>query len=242
MFKKITFLLVLAAVVLTFTACSSAGGSVAADDLKTETDSTSYALGVNIGTSLRSQSIEINPEMLLSGLNAGVDSTSFLDAGQVREILMILNERMNQREMSKQKDQDKVKSEQNKIMGDQFRNDYKNQQGVKELSGGILYKVLKAGSGKTPTATDVVSVHYAGRLVDGQEFDSSLKSGQPAQFPVNGVIQGWQVALQSMKVGDKWEVVIPPDLAYGDRGAGEKIGPDATLVFEVELLSVETPK
>jgi FKBP-type peptidyl-prolyl cis-trans isomerase FklB len=239
MFKNLFFLTVIAAALLTFTACSRAGGSVAASDLKTETDSTSYALGVNIGTSLRSQSIEINADMLLSGLNAGVDSTSFLDPAQVREILMILNERMNQREMNKQKEQGKVRSEQNKLLGDQFRSDYKQQEGVKELSGGILYKVLKSGSGKTPGASDVVSVHYVGRLVDGQEFDSSLKTGNPVQFPVNGVIQGWQTALQNMKVGDKWEVVIPPDLGYGERGAGEKIGPDATLVFEVELLSIE---
>jgi len=229
-------------VVLNYVACNQSIGNVSAGDLKTETDSVSYALGTNIGSSLRTQNIEIDPQMLLAGLNAGLDSTSFLDAGQIRDIMMALNQRMNQRDMERRQSQDNVKSEQNRINGDNYRAEYATQEGVKTLDGGILYKVIKSGKGRSPKASDVVSVNYIGRLVDGQEFDSSLKSGKPVQFPVNGVIQGWQIALQSMKEGDKWEVVIPPDMGYGASGAGEKIGPGATLVFEVELLSIENSK
>ena len=112
-------------------------------------------------------------------------------------------------------------------------------EGIKVLNSGLQYKVLTAGDGASPKATDTVKTHYEGKLIDGTVFDSSIRRGQPATFPVNGVIKGWTEALQLMKVGDKWQLFVPSDLAYGSRGAGNSIGPDATLIFEVELLGIE---
>ncbi len=114
--------------------------------------------------------------------------------------------------------------------------------GVKTTASGLQYKVIKSGTGKSPKATDTVKVHYHGTLIDGTVFDSSVERGEPVSFPVNGVIPGWTEALQLMKEGDKWQLFIPSKLAYGERGAGAKIGPNATLIFEVELLAVETSK
>lgn len=123
--------------------------------------------------------------------------------------------------------------------GDEYRAAYAQQEGVVQLPSGLLYEVLQEGSGDKPKATDTVSTHYHGTLVDGTVFDSSVDRGQPASFPVNGVITGWTEALQLMSVGSKWRLVIPPELAYGDRGAGADIKPGATLVFEVELLEIQ---
>ena len=120
-----------------------------------------------------------------------------------------------------------------------FLADNAKKEGVKTLEGGVQYKVLKAGNGATPKPTDTVSVHYTGKLIDGTVFDSSVQRGQPASFQVNQVIQGWQMALQKMKVGDKWMLYIPSDLAYGERGSAGAIGPNEVLVFEVELLGVQ---
>ena len=118
----------------------------------------------------------------------------------------------------------------------------KSKPGVTTLPSGLQYKVLTAGTGPKPTASDTVTVNYRGTLISGKEFDSSYKRGQPATFPVGGVIKGWTEALQLMPVGSKWQLFIPADLAYGDRGAGGDIGPGETLIFEVELLSIGEPK
>ncbi|MHA3773950.1 FKBP-type peptidyl-prolyl cis-trans isomerase [Verrucomicrobiota bacterium sgz303538] len=123
--------------------------------------------------------------------------------------------------------------------GEKFLKENAAKEGVKTLPSGLQYKVLKQGEGKSPKATDTVSVHYKGTLIDGKEFDSSYKRGEPAEFPVNRVIKGWTEALQLMKEGDKWMLYIPSNLAYGSRGAGRDIGPDETLIFEVELLKVK---
>jgi len=123
--------------------------------------------------------------------------------------------------------------------GDQYRAEFAAQEGVVELESGLLYEVITHGTGEKPTAGDTVSTHYHGTLIDGSVFDSSVERGQPATFPVNGVIAGWTEALQLMPVGSKWRLVLPPELAYGDRGAGQDIGPGATLTFEVELLEIQ---
>jgi FKBP-type peptidyl-prolyl cis-trans isomerase len=133
----------------------------------------------------------------------------------------------------------KKESEANIAAGKKFLEENKKKKGVTVTASGLQYEVVKQGNGATPKATDTVKVHYKGTLLDGTEFDSSYKRGQPASFPVNGVIKGWTEALQLMKVGDTFKLVIPADLAYGERGAGGMIGPNATLVFEVELLGVE---
>ena len=123
--------------------------------------------------------------------------------------------------------------------GDNYRAEYATRDGVTTLPSGMLYEVMTEGSGPKPTAADTVSTHYHGTLIDGSVFDSSVQRGQPASFPVGGVIAGWTEALQLMAVGSKWRLVIPPDLAYGERGAGGDIGPGATLIFEVELLEIK---
>ena len=123
--------------------------------------------------------------------------------------------------------------------GDNYRAEYATHDGVTTLASGMLYEVITEGSGPKPTAADTVSTHYHGTLIDGSVFDSSVERGEPATFPVGGVIAGWTEALQLMAVGSKWRLVIPPDLAYGERGAGADIGPGATLIFEVELLEIK---
>ena len=136
----------------------------------------------------------------------------------------------------------KQQGEKNKKEGEIFLETNKKKEGVQTLPSGLQYKVLKAGAGKKPTATDTVTVHYRGTLIDGKEFDSSYRRGKPATFPVNGVIPGWTEALQLMEEGAKWELFIPSNLAYGERSAGGDIGPNATLIFEVELISIEQKK
>ena len=127
----------------------------------------------------------------------------------------------------------------NQAAGQEYMKQYKSKEGVQELPSGILYRVLQEGSGKQPKPTDTVTVNYRGQLVDGKEFDSSYGRGEPTTFQLNRVIKGWQEVLPLMKEGAKWEVVLPPDLAYGARGAGPVIGPNETLVFEIELLEVK---
>lgn len=127
----------------------------------------------------------------------------------------------------------------NQSKGETFLTDNKSKPGVVALPSGLQYKVIKQGTGETPSANDTVTVNYAGKLINGKEFDSSYKRGQPATFPVNGVIPGWTEALQLMKVGSVWELYIPANLAYGSHGAGSDIGPNETLIFKVELLGVK---
>jgi FKBP-type peptidyl-prolyl cis-trans isomerase FklB len=144
--------------------------------------------------------------------------------------------------MAKQQEMQKKLGEKNKAEGEAFLAENKKKEGVKTLPSGLQYKVIKAGAGKKPKATDTVTVQYRGSLVNGTEFDSSYKRGTPATFPVTGVIPGWTEVLQLMEVGAKWEVVIPSNLAYGERSAGAQIGPNSTLIFEVELISVQEAK
>ena len=140
---------------------------------------------------------------------------------------------------NKQQEKMKVTGELNKKESAEFLTTNKAKEGVVTLPSGLQYKILTAGTGPKPTATDTVVCNYRGTLISGAEFDSSYKRGQPASFPVNGVIKGWTEALQMMPVGSKWQLFVPSELAYGDRGAGADIGPGAALVFEVELLSIQ---
>jgi FKBP-type peptidyl-prolyl cis-trans isomerase FklB len=147
---------------------------------------------------------------------------------------------MNFQVAMREKQQNKMKeaSEKNKAEAEAFFAENKNKEGVITLDSGLQYKVLKSGNGKSPKLSSSVEAHYAGRLIDGTEFDSSYKRGKPQAFKVTGVIKGWTEILQLMKEGDKWEVYIPSDLAYGERGSGPTIGPNAALIFEMELISV----
>lgn len=204
--------------------------------LKDQKDRVSYVIGMDIGTNLKRQSIEINPELLLRGLKDGLSGNKPLMSDQeMRETIAAF-----QREMqARQEEAAKKMGEKNKKEGEAFLAENRKKEGVVTLTSGLQYKVIKKGSGKRPKLTDTVTTHYRGTLIDGTEFDSSYRRGQPATFPVDGVIAGWTEALQLMEEGAKWQLFIPPHLAYGERGAGPQIGPHATLIFEVELLSVQ---
>jgi FKBP-type peptidyl-prolyl cis-trans isomerase FklB len=204
--------------------------------LKTEKDKFSYALGMNLGSGLHKQSVDVDPAIFLRGLKDGLAAGKTLLTEQ--EAQATLTQVQNDlRKKAQEKMQQAAVS--NKQTGDAFLASNKAQDGVVTLPSGLQYKILKEGTGPKPAATDSVVCNYRGTLLDGTEFDSSYKRGQPATFQVNGVIKGWTEALQLMPVGSKWQLVIPADLAYGERGAGQQIGPNSTLIFEVELLSIQ---
>jgi FKBP-type peptidyl-prolyl cis-trans isomerase FklB len=144
--------------------------------------------------------------------------------------------------MAKREQAGKEAGAKNKVEGEAFLAENGKKEGVVTLPDGLQYKILKEGDGAKPKATDTVTVHYRGTLISGTEFDSSYKRKEPVSFPVNGVIAGWTEALQLMKVGSKWQLFIPSTLAYGERGAGPDLGPNATLIFEVELISIGKPE
>jgi FKBP-type peptidyl-prolyl cis-trans isomerase FklB len=205
--------------------------------LKTQKDKASYAIGVNIGRSMKKDDIDIDPDVIARGLK---------DAFADKKLLMTDEEAqaaLTQLKTDVQKHQQEtyqVSQEKNKREGDAFLAANKAKPGVVTLPSGLQYKVVQAGTGPKPTATDTVVCNYKGTLVDGTEFDSSYKRGQPATFPVSQVIKGWTEALQLMPVGSKWELFIPPSLGYGERGTnGGPIGPNATLIFDVELVSIQ---
>ncbi len=201
-------------------------------------DQTSYVLGLNIGKDLKQQGFSINVSMLARGIaDALTDKKPALSDEQIDAAFGELRKIMAARQQQEMANQQKA-GEVNKQKGLAFLAANKNQPGVKSTASGLQYKVLKAGNGPSPKATDTVRTHYHGTLIDGTVFDSSVERGEPVEFPVGGVIRGWTEALQMMKVGDKWQLVIPSELAYGPRGAGEDIGPNATLIFEVELLDI----
>ncbi len=227
----------------------AAGQARAAGDgeIKTEKQKLSYSIGMNAGRSmkesLKTQSVDIDPAVLLKGLNDGImDTKPQMTDEEMKTVLEALQKTMmekQQEQAEKQEEQAKVAAEKNKKDGEAFLAANKKKEGVITMPSGLQYKVLTAGKGKSPKATDTVTVHYRGTLIDGTEFDSSIKRGQPATFPLNQVIKGWTEAVQLMKEGSKWQLFIPSDLAYGERGAGATIAGNATLIFEVELLSIK---
>ena len=208
--------------------------------LTTRKDKFSYALGMyngtGLGTKLKEQSVEFDPAIAAQGFKDG------LSGGQTRltpeEEQAVLKEVGEEVRKDMQEKQTKA-AETNKSEGATFLAGNKTKEGVVTLPSGLQYKILKEGAGPKPTTNDTVVCNYKGTLINGTEFDSSYKRGQPATFPVSGVIKGWTEALQLMPVGSKWQLFIPSALAYGERGAGADIGPDATLIFEVELLSIQ---
>lgn len=214
------------------------GASVAA--LKTQKDKFSYALGMNLGTSLHKQSVEVDPNIVAQGLRAALaGGKTLLTPEEAQAALMEVQNELRKKQQEKMQ----VAGEANKTEGEAFLAANKAKEGVVTLPSGLQYKILKEGTGPKPTASDSVVCNYRGTLINGTEFDSSYKRGQPATFPISGVIKGWTEALQLMPVGSKWQLVIPSSLAYGERGAAGDIGPNATLIFEVELMSIqEKPK
>jgi FKBP-type peptidyl-prolyl cis-trans isomerase FklB len=215
--------------------------------LKTPKDKASYAVGLNVGRNLgaqlRQQSVEVDQAILLRGVkDALAGGKTLMTDDEAKAALTQLQTEVTNRLHEKMKvEQEKMKvvSETNKKEGLDFLGANKTKEGVVTLPSGLQYKILAEGTGPKPTGMDTVVCNYRGTLINGTEFDSSYKRGQPASFQVNGVIKGWTEALQLMPVGSKWQLFIPSELGYGDRGSGPNIGPGATLIFEVELLSIQ---
>jgi len=205
--------------------------------LPTQKDKLSYAIGMSIGRGFHKDNVDIDPNVLLRGMkDAMAGGQTLMTEQQAQATIGELQNQMR----AKMEAQRSQSADTNKSQGDAFLAANKTKPGVVTLPSGLQYKILKEGTGPKPTAADTVSCNYRGTSTDGKEFDSSASHGdKPATFPVSGVIKGWTEALQLMPVGSKWQLVLPPSLAYGARGAGDAIGPNETLIFEVELVSIE---
>ncbi len=204
-------------------------------ELKDQKDKVSYSIGLDIGTTLKRQLIDVNEDILTKGIQDGMKGNkALLTEEQMKETMANFQKEMQAKQAAAKKES----AEKNGEEGKKFLAENKSKPGVKTTASGLQYKVLKEGSGASPKPTDTVKVNYKGTTIDGTEFDSSYKRGQPASFPVNHVIKGWTEALQLMKPGAKYQLFVPEDLAYGERGAGADIGPNATLLFDVELLEI----
>ena len=216
----------------------TAPNSQNAPALATQKDKVSYAIGMNIGRNLHKDSIDVDPNLLLQGMkDALAGGKTLLTDDEAKSAMMALQNDLRQKQEAKAQQAGQT----NKTEGEAFLAANKTKEGVVTLPDGLQYKVLKAGTGPKPTANDSVVCNYKGTFIDGTEFDSSDKhGGQPATFTVGQVIKGWTEALQLMPVGSKWQLFIPSDLAYGQRGAGADIAPNATLIFELELLSIQS--
>ena len=202
--------------------------------LKTETEKVSYIIGTQIAGNFKSQDIEVSLESLMMGLKDALEGKKLaISQDEMQEVYKAWQGKMRAKMAAKQAKE----ASEHLAAGTAFLEANKAKESVKVLPSGLQYKVIKEGTGNTPTADDKVKTHYRGTLIDGTEFDSSYKRNQPAEFPVKGVIKGWTEALQLMKVGGKWELYIPADLAYGQRGR-PSIPPNSTLVFEIELLEI----
>ena len=204
--------------------------------LATQKDKFSYALGMNLGTSLHKQAVPVDANILSRGLkDALAGGKTALTEDQARAVLTEVQNEMRK----KQEEEMQQAGAASKKEGEAFLAANKSKDGVVALPSGLQYKVLTQGTGPKPTANDSVVCNYRGTLINGTEFDSSYKRGEPATFPVSGVIKGWTEALQLMPVGSKWQLFVPSDMAYGDRSPAPEIGPNSTLIFEVELLSIQ---
>lgn len=206
--------------------------SATAAELKTNKQKYSYAIGFQIGNNLKREGADVDVDAIAQGIK-DVLSDAKLQVS-MEEMQAAVLELQKQQQADRQARGEKAKNE-----GEAFLAKNKKEKGVVELPSGIQYKVVQEGKGDKPKATDTIVAHYKGTLISGKEFDSSYKRGQPATFAVNQVIPGWQEILPMMPTGSKWQVFIPSDKAYGERGAGADIGPNETLIFEVELLEIK---
>lgn len=225
---------------MTLCAVGLLAGLLRAEDkppFKDSKEKSSYSIGANWGTGLKRQDVEVDLEAMIRGLKDGLGGKSVLNEQEIREALNALNQELR----AKMEEKRKAQGEKNKLEGEKFLAENKTKLGVITLPSGLQYKILTEGSGESPKSNDVVTANYRGTLIDGTEFDSSAKSGQPLVRPANRLIKGWTEALQLMKPGAKWQLFIPPALAYGESGAGAQIGPNATLIFEMELVSFKPP-
>jgi len=212
--------------------------------LKDQKDKVSYSIGMDIGRNIKRQNLELNVDALSAGIRDAISGgKTALTDDEAREVMNAYRTEMQSKQQSMAKEQ----GDKNKKEGETFLAENQKKEGVKthtvKLPSGtnavLQYKVLTAGTGPKPSTNDTVITHYRGTLIDGTEFDSSYKRGEPATFPVTGVIKGWTEALLQMPVGSKWQLFIPSELAYGERGAGRQIGPNATLIFDIELVGIQ---
>jgi FKBP-type peptidyl-prolyl cis-trans isomerase FklB len=207
--------------------------------LKTQKDKISYAIGMNIGAGMKKDGLDIDPNVLSQGIkDVLAGSKPLMTDAEAQTVMTEFRTEM----MKKKQEEAQRVGDANKQQGQQFLAANKGKEGVVTTASGLQYKVLKEGTGPKPTATDTVTVNYRGTLINGTEFDSSYKRNEPATFGVGQVIKGWTEALQLMPVGSKWQLFIPSDLAYGERSPGAEIGPNSTLIFDVELLSINKDK
>jgi FKBP-type peptidyl-prolyl cis-trans isomerase FklB len=205
--------------------------------LKDQKDKFSYSLGVDIGNYIKRMETEANLDLLVRGVKDTLaGNPPLLSSNEVRQAMAAIQRDFR----TKQEEKRKLQGQKNKEEGVKFLAENKNQPGVITLPSGLEYKIIAEGAGEPPKSNDVVTVNYRGTLIDGTEFDSSLKRGKPATFAVMGVVKGWSEALQLMKPGAKWQLFIPSTLAYGEAGRPPSIGPNAALIFEVELVSAKS--
>jgi FKBP-type peptidyl-prolyl cis-trans isomerase FklB len=204
--------------------------------VKTDKEKLSYSLGYQFGQNAKRNDLDLDTNVFAAAIRDAVsDAKPALTDDEMRAVVQDFQQKLQQKMMAQMQEQ----ASKNKKDGDAFQAKNKKDKGVVTLQSGLQYKVIKAGTGKKPTPADTVTAHYSGKLINGTEFDSSYKRGEPATFPLNGVIRGWQEALPLMQEGAKWQVVIPPELGYGPNGAGQTIGPNETLIFEIELIAVK---
>lgn len=204
-------------------------------ELKTTKQKASYLIGRDVAMNLTQQGLDLDADVFAAAMKEVLSGKpAQLSQQEAQQVMMQLQQEMEQKMQAKAG----KAGEENKRAGEAFLAENKNKEGIHTLPSGLQYQVLQEGTGKTPGRTDNVTTHYHGTLIDGTVFDSSYDRNQPATFPVNGVIAGWTQALQMMKEGSKWRLFIPSNLAYGAQGAGGVIGPNATLIFDVELIKV----
>ncbi len=203
------------------------------EDLDSQKKKVSYAIGLDIGQNFKTRAMDVDLDILFQGMkDAQKTEKPLLDSEEIQKVMTQFQQEMMKAEQEKRA----VQGLGNKSKEEAFLKENAQKPGVKVTASGLQYKVISEGTGPLPKESDTVKVHYRGTLLDGTEFDSSYKRNQPAVFPLKGVIKGWTEALQLMKVGSKYQIFLPSSLAYGENGAGQVIGPNATLIFEVELL------
>lgn len=209
-------------------------------DLKDTKQRVGYAIGLDIGANLKRQELDLDPKALAAGISDAFGGKRQITEEEAKQVLNDFRTQM----MAKMEAKEKGAGDKNTKDGEIFLAANAKKEGVKSTASGLQYRVIKPGDGKgkSPKATDTVKVHYHGTLIDGSVFDSSVDRGEPISFPLNNVIPGWTEGLQLMKEGDKYQFVIPGKLAYGEQSPSPKIGPNSTLIFDVELLAVETKK
>jgi FKBP-type peptidyl-prolyl cis-trans isomerase FklB len=225
--------IILSVLFLSIGVCCSGGGTSA---LKDQKERESYSLGYQFGKNLKFQETEIDFDVYMAGLRDALeDREARMSQEEIRTTINNLQKRLAEAQQNFQKEQ----AEKNLAEGLAFLEENGEKEGVITLESGLQYKVLTEGSGESPQKSDTVTVHYKGTLINGTEFDSSYSRGQPQSFRVDGVIPGWTEALQLMKEGAKWQLFIPSALAYAERGVPQRIPPNSTLIFEIELISIQ---